>query len=361
MPAYKTENGMWYVSFYFKDISGKNVKKKKTGFATKKTALNWERQFIQVHSGTLNMNFESFVKLYLDDVKPRLKYTTWLTKERIITLKIEPYFCKRDIADITAPDIIKWQNTIMGETNQKGEPYSETYLRTIQNQMSAIFNHAVKFYGLPENPVKRAGRIGREKAKPMQIWTQEEYYRFSNAIKDHPYSYYAFEILYWCGLRIGELMALTGADVDFDKRTITVNKSYHRIHGKDYITTPKTEKSNRVISMPEFLCDELKLYIKKNRKSYRPSKRLFTMSHNYLHTEMTRGANLAGVKRIRIHDLRHSHVSLLISMGFSAVDIAERLGHESIDITLHYAHMFPTRQTEMADRLESAYQQATCF
>ena len=75
------------------------------------------------------------------------------------------------------------------------------------------------------------------------------------------------------------------------------------------------------------------------------------MSRNFLHTEMDRGAAGAGVKRIRLHDLRHSHVSLLISMGFSPVDIAGRLGHESIDITLHYAHMFPTRQTEMAQQL----------
>ena len=84
----------------------------------------------------------------------------------------------------------------------------------------------------------------------------------------------------------------------------------------------------------------------------KPTDRIFEVTKYYLHHEMDRGAKEAGVKRIRIHDLRHSHVSLLIEMGFSAVAIADRVGHESIDITYRYAHLFPTRQTEMADRLD---------
>ena len=165
---------------------------------------------------------------------------------------------------------------------------------------------------------------------------------------------YKRRILYWCGLRIGELLALTGRDFDFENKTLTINKSYQRINRQDYITAPKTEKSNRVITMPDFLADEILKYLRKRRR-VTSKKRIFTMSKNFLHTEMSRGAKLAGVKRIRIHDLRHSHVSLLISMGFTPVDIAGRLGHESIDITLHYAHMFPTRQAEMADRLNMEF------
>lgn len=79
--------------------------------------------------------------------------------------------------------------------------------------------------------------------------------------------------------------------------------------------------------------------------------RIFTVTKSYLHHEMDRGAKAAGVKRIRIHDLRHSHISLLIDMGFSAVAIADRVGHESIEITYRYAHLFPSKQKEMANRL----------
>ena len=166
-----------------------------------------------------------------------------------------------------------------------------------------------------------------------------------------PLSYYAFEMLYWCGVREGELLALTPGDFDFEKQTVTISKSYQRIKGKDVITDPKTPKSNRVIQMPAFLCEEMRDYIK-SLYGVKPTDRIFTVTKSYLHREMDRGAKEAGVKRIRIHDLRHSHISLLIDMGFTALAIADRVGHESIDITYRYAHLFPTRQAEMADKLD---------
>ena len=163
-------------------------------------------------------------------------------------------------------------------------------------------------------------------------------------------SYYAFEMLYWCGIREGELLALTPADFNFEKGTVTINKSYQRINKQDVITTPKTEKSNRSITMPQFLADEMQDFLK-TLYGIQPDDRIFAITKSYLHHEMDRGAKEAGVKRIRVHDIRHSHVSLLIDMGFSATAIADRVGHESIDITYNYAHLFPSKQTEMANRL----------
>ncbi len=176
--------------------------------------------------------------------------------------------------------------------------------------------------------------------------------KFAEAIMDKPMSYYAFEMLYWCGIREGELLALTPADFNFEKRTVRINKTYQRIHGKDLITSPKTKKSVRTVEMPEFLCEEMQDYLK---SLYRVQKndRIFPITKSYLHHEMDRGAREAGVKRIRIHDLRHGHISLLIDMGFSAVAIADRVGHESIDITYRYAHLFPLRQIDMANKLNS--------
>ena len=168
---------------------------------------------------------------------------------------------------------------------------------------------------------------------------------------DKPVSFYAFEMLYWCGIREGELLALTSADFDFDKEMVTINKSYQRLHGKDVITTPKTKKSNRTIKMPHFLCEEMQEYLGM-LYGLKKRDRIFTVTKSYLHHEMDRGAKAAGVQRIRIHDLRHSHISLLIDMGFSAVAIADRVGHESIEITYQYAHLFPSKQTEMAERLD---------
>ena len=188
-----------------------------------------------------------------------------------------------------------------------GKPLSKTYLKTVHNQLSAIFNHAARFYGLNINPARQAGNMGAEERKEMLFWTREEYTRFSEAMMDKPLSFYAFEVLYWCGVREGELLALTPADFDFEKRTVSINKSYQRLNKQDVITTPKTPKSNRVIQMPQFLCDELQDYLKQ-LYGVEPDSRMFPISKSYLHREMDRGCKQTGVKRIRIHDLRHPNV-----------------------------------------------------
>ena len=352
MAAFKNkENGTWYVQFRYTDWKGERQQKLKRGFATKKEAQAWEREFLMEKQADINMSFESFVGLYEKDIKPKIKLNTWITKESIIKQKILPYFQKRKLSEITAKDIIDWQNEIRELTDCHGRPLSKTYLKTVHNQLSAIFNHAIRYYGLQINPAQKAGNMGVEEKKEMLFWTKDEYTKFSEAMMDKPLSYYAFEMLYWCGIREGELLALTPADFNFERCTVSINKSYQRINKQDVITTPKTPKSIRVIQMPKFLCDEMQDYFKMFY-SLDSDSRIFPISKNYLHREMARGSKATGVKRIRIHDLRHSHVSLLIDMGFTALAIADRVGHESIDITFRYAHLFPTRQIEMADKLD---------
>ena len=352
MPVFKNEdNGTWYVMARYVNWKGERKQKCKRGFATKKEAQEWERMFQLQNSSDLDMSFEAFTELYINDVKNRLKENTWLTKEHIIRTKILPYFGKLKISEISTKEIITWQNEMLAYRDEKKKPYSQTYLKTLHNQLSAIFNHAVRYYELRYNPDPKVGNMGSEEHKEMLFWTKEEYKKFSYEMMDKPVSFYAFEMLYWCGIREGELLALTAADFNFDKETVTINKSYQRLHGEDVITTPKTKKSNRTIKMPHFLCEEMQEYLGM-LYGLKKKDRIFTVTKSYLHHEMDRGAEAAGVKRIRIHDLRHSHISLLIDMGFSAVAIADRVGHESIDITYQYAHLFPSKQTEMADRLD---------
>jgi integrase len=291
------------------------------------------------------------VEIFEEDRKKRIKENTWATKSHIIRTKILPYFGERKIGDIEPKDVIAWQNELLDYRDENGEGYAAGYLKTIHAQLSAIFNHAVRYYHLPFNPASRAGGMGGEDHKEMQYWTKEEYLKFADVMMDKPVSYYAFEVLYWTGIRCGELLALTPADFNFERQELTISKSYQRLKGRDVITSPKTPKSNRTIKLPKFLCDEMKEYFGMLYE-IKDSDRIFTVSKSYLHHEMDRGAKTAGVKRIRIHDLRHSAVSLLIEMGFSALAIAERMGHESIDITYRYAHLFPTRQTEMAEKLD---------
>lgn len=350
MAVYK-DGDKWRVIYRYTNWQGERKQTQKRGFKTKREAQQWEREVMLKSESKLDMTFASFFEVYEADKKKRVKENTWESKSHIIRTKILPYFGNRKIAEIEPKDVIAWQSKLLGYQGENGEVYSPTYLKTIHSQLSAIFNHAVRFYHLPSNPAQKAGTMGCEEHKEMLFWTKEEYLKFADAMMDKPRSYYAFEMLYWCGVRMGELLALTPVDFDFERQTVTINKSYQRLKGRDVITSPKTVKSNRTIKMPEFLCEEMRDYI---RMLYEvgANERIFQLTKSYLHHEMDRGAKEAGVKRIRIHDLRHSHISLLIEMGFSALAIADRVGHESIDITYRYAHLFPNKQTEMANQLD---------
>ena len=349
MAVYKEEN-TWRAVYRYTDWQGQRKQTQKRGFATKREAQAWEREQLNKAASDLDMTFESFIELYVTDMKGRIKENTWHSKEHIIRTKLLPYFGKRKINTIVPKDVIAWQNEMMNMRDKSGKAFSPVYLKTLHNQLSAVFNHAVKYYGLKENPAAKVGNMGKSKNREMLFWTQEEYMKFASEIMDKPRSFYAFEILYWCGIREGELLALTPEDFDLEKGTVRINKSYQRLNGQDIITDPKTPKSNRIVQMPDFLVEEMKDYM---QKLYRiePKDRLFDVTKYYLHHEMTRGTAAAGVKRIRIHDLRHSHISLLIQQGYSAVAIADRVGHESIEITYRYAHLFPTTQTEIAKTL----------
>ena len=343
--------GKWRVVYRYTDWTGETHQSSKRGFSTKREAQMWERELLLKKEAKLDMTFESFYEIYVEDMQNRIRDNTWGTKTNIARTKILPYFGKRKIGEIEPRDIIAWQNELLAIRQSNGKPYSASYLQKIHSQLSAIFNHAVNFYHLPSNPAQKAGNMGKEEHREMLFWTKEEYLKFADVMMDKPVSYYAFEILYWCGLRMGELLALTPADFNFETHTLRINKSYQRLHREDMITPPKTLKSNRTIKMPQFLCDEMQDYLK---MLYEPKEdeRIFTISKSYLHHEMNRGSKVSGVKRIRVHDLRHSHVSLLINMGFTVLAIADRMGHESIDITYRYAHLFPSEQTQMAEQLD---------
>ena len=181
MPVFKDEaRGTWYVMVRYQDWTGERKQKCKRGFATKREAQEWERSFQMQTSGDLDMTFEAFTELYTKDMKPRLKENTWLTKENIIQKKILPYFGKRKISEITTKDVIAWQNELLAYRDEKRKPYSATYLKTLHNQLSAIFNHAVRFYELRSNPAAKAGNMGSEERKEMLFWTKAEYQKFAD-------------------------------------------------------------------------------------------------------------------------------------------------------------------------------------
>jgi integrase len=344
--AKKDKNGTWHIQYRWTDWTGTKRKSQKRGFKTKKEAEEWYAHFILQQSSDPTMPLKDFWVIYKEDMEKRLRKTTMKQKEYIVNDKIIPYFGDTSLNEISAPMIRKWQ----GEMLKKG--FKPTYLKTINNQLSAMMNYAVNFYDLRSNPCHKAGSMGKSRADERPYWTLEEFQKFSDALIDKQDSWIAFQILFWTGMRLGELLALQVKDIDFDKGTITVDESLARVDGEDLITAPKTESSVRVITIHNELMEEIREYIDTLYRA-RPGTRIFAgRTKSFFEHEMERGIKLSGVRKITVHCTRHSHASMLVQMGISPIEIAKRLGHGKVTTTIEtYCHQSMDAQIKIADRL----------
>ena len=340
---------MWYAAFNYTDWTGKYKHTCKRGFKTQREAKEYERSILDQQNTSSDILFSSLVENYLDDMSHRLKPTTIENKRNIIETKLLPYFSLLKVCDIDTIKVRKWQNELLSFRDETGKPYSQTYLKTVNNQLSAIMNYAVKHYSLTSNPCSVAGSIGKSKAGEMKYWTQEQYELFSHHIQKSALKL-AFDILFYSGIRSGELLALTPADILSDKR-ISINKNFAKVKGEELFLVPKTPKSKRKVSIPEFLYDDIQEYISKIG-GIEQGDRIFYFTKSALEKEIKNVAKKAGLPEIRVHDLRHSHASMLIDMGFDILEISERLGHESVKTTLDtYSHLYPEKDTKLAGAL----------
>lgn len=197
MPA--TRDGKtWRSQFYYEDWQGVRHKKNKRGFKTKAEAEEWERNFRQQQRKDLDINFENFVEIYFSDVENRLRESTIKNKRYVFDLKVTPYFKKKKMCEIKTSDIRAWQNELIKQG------YAPTYLKSINNQLAALFNYAVRYYDLKDNPCRKAGSIGKSKADDMEFWTKQEFKQFLPSMDKKPEARMAFMLLYWTGMRIGD-------------------------------------------------------------------------------------------------------------------------------------------------------------
>lgn len=356
MPAIRDkERGTWIAQFYYTNSEGQRKRKRKRGFRLKREALEYEYDFLANHKDDISMTFENFTRLYLEDIRYRIKESSFEQKKYVLEKKVLPYFKGWHISNIKPKDIRKWQNTLLGYRNKEGKGYANTYLKSIYNQLNAVFNFAVRFYDLKENPCIKAGSIGQLKGETKNIWTLNDFYKFCNEIKDYnPAHEIAIETLFFSGLRIGELLALTPKDIDYDKNIIHVTKTFSKLHGKEIISDPKTKKSKRDVHIPKSLSNNLREYVNNNYFKINEKGRLFPFTSGALNYSLKTYSDKANVPKIRIHDLRHSHTSLLVDLGFNANLIADRLGHEKIETTLGiYTHLYPKKRREVSDKLET--------
>ena len=183
MGVYKdNKTNTWRVIYRYTDWTGEQKQSSRRGFASKHEAQAWEREQMNKVTADLDMSFASFVEHYTEDLKTRLKENPWSTKDHIIRTKLIPYFGKLKMCAVTPQIVMTWQNEMLRFRDKDGKSYSPVYLRTVQNQLTAIFNHAMKYYNLRENHCIKAGPLGKKKSREMLFWTKEEYLKFADAM-----------------------------------------------------------------------------------------------------------------------------------------------------------------------------------
>lgn len=349
MPAYLDEKSKtWYLLFYYQDWQGVRKKKHKRGFKLKREAEKWEREFLLKNAGNPEMTFESLVQLYFEDMAHHIRASTMATKKNMIETHILPYFKVKQIAEISNADVRRWQNKMLEKRTKSGEPYKPTYLRSVNSQLSAVFNFAVEFYHLPSNPCSKVKSIGKKKADEMKFWTLDQFNQFIAHEESRAY-HLAFMTLYWTGIREGELLALTPKKILDDTKSLNIIHTYKRENGEDVFDATKNSR-DRQVAMPDFLYQEMKSYIAA-LYGITPDDRIFYFTKYALLQEMDRIAPASGVERIRIHDLRHSHVSLLIELGYRTHAIANRIGDTPMEVDKTYAHLYPNKAQDVAVEL----------
>ncbi len=303
---------------------------------------------MQVQQADMDMEFGKFVDVYFADKATRLRARTVETKKTMMDAKIIPYFGKCRMNAIKPADIMMWQNDMMSQG------YKPTYLRMLQNQVTAVFNHAERFYGLKDNPCKKIDKMGKANAKELNFWTKSEYDIFIQSFDEKEEMYrMIYQMLFWLGCRVGELLALCYGDIDFQNGTVSITKTFYRRNKTDYITAPKTESSNRIVTMPNFLVKELKDYTNKVYE-LKAEERIFPITDRAIQKRMKQKVEKLGLKSIRVHDLRHSHIAFLIEKGTQPLIISKRVGHDSVMTTMNiYGHLYPDKQKQLADMLNA--------
>lgn len=404
-------NGKWYFRIkYYEDEQYRDIRKR--GFTTKKEAKLAEAAFeTELFKGKSNEFFqpvcepinepieetikelkENFEKVdkgkgilvkelyeeYVKYISTRLKAGSVRSASDVLRIFVLPDFGEREVASLSTKDILDWQEKIIA----KGFGYK--YKSKIYCGFTAMLNYGIKFHDIKENVVSRVGNFkNTDRKKEMLFWSEEEFKQFYAVIDDDLFRVY-FSFLYLTGCRKGESLALTWNDIDFVRREVRINKSlnrkqktkgekqtvnvptvasdlgWHISESRSYeITTPKNKSSYRNILMPMNLVNMLWEHQKRSKEEYGYTPEWFVfggaepLSDQTIRRRLNEYADKAGVKRIRVHDIRHSHASLLINKGQNILIVSQRLGHSDVTQTLNtYSHLMPNVQKQIINALD---------
>lgn len=360
-PIKKANNGTYYfrANLGYDAVTGKQIQKYRSGFTTKKEARAEYSKLILAAEEGLAMekkqpSFKQFIEeIYLPWYKTQVKESTY--KNRLNTIeKHFKFFYRKKVNEIEPIHVQTWQLKL-------AKDYSPNYVRIIQGMLSLAFDRAIILGLAKKNPARMVGNIKSKKVK-VDFWTLEEFQKVISLLyKGDYYEHYlfiCFWLLFTTGLRIGEAAALQWEDIDFESGIISVTKTLYYKSMNDYkFVDPKTSASIRTVVIDEDTIRELKDWMEVQKKVLKDCN--FVLSYSGIPTSkhtlpraLEKLAGLAGVHRIKIHALRHSHVALLISMGVNPLIVKDRLGHEKIQTTLGtYGHLYPNSNFEVAKML----------
>lgn len=368
MPSYEQnkQSKLWSVRFREVGEDGLQHQKRLSGFKTKRLAQLGYEDYVIEQSNKANeppppepekinpddMPFSELAERYCKYLASRTRESTLETLSNKIDNRITPYFGSRPLSSITPATVLDWIQSLEG--------YSDRYIKDLFAQLKAIYSFGTKYHDITDIMVKVDRPRVRQQKKEMLFWELDEFERFIEHVEQNTFRLF-FCTLYFTGCRRGEGHALLWEDIDLTTRTIRINKSMTNktSDGPFKITAPKNLSSVRTVSIPSYLCEALTEY-----KTSLPSDQAQPQSFAFggdrpLPTTSTdrvfaKACTAAGVKQIRIHDLRHSCASLLISRGVSIVAVSKRLGHATIEQTLQtYTHLLADDQAHMISTLEN--------
>lgn len=342
------------------DANGSQKRYHKRGFATADEAKEWERVFLleSTTGVSSNMTVNDLYIKFMDQKKLVIRERTFYQTDLSFKKHILPVLGNIKLSNLTLEKIEKYQHDLLTVNKQNGEVLKNSTLELIQKELKSLLAFAYEKSYIKNMHIlsfKKVINIDESK-KEVDFWQPEEFYKFIEIVDDIVYIT-LFNVLYWCGLRIGEALALNWNDIDFNKKTIRINKSYSDY--KHRITNPKTQNSYRTVIMPDKCFDAVSKLFEHDKQiiGFDNQKYIFhfekPLNQDTIKIRKDRWIAEAHVKRIRLHDLRHSHVSLLINLGFSAFDIAKRLGHSVDMVNNVYGHWFQNAQNKMVDKLNN--------
>ena len=338
MPAYYDEKRKsWYVKYSAKDpVTGKRKQILKRGFPKQKDAKQWESE--QIASAPTKIS-ATFMQMFEENLKFLNSSETSANMKRSWVKKHFPY-CDTPIEKITKPMLIEWRNGLEGKLAT----------RTINRGLGYIkgtFSYASDIYGTLNNgAVLRSYKLAKEDKQEMEIWTPEEFNQFIQCVQGEYYKAY-FTFLYWSGCRRSEGLAV--CKDDFDGNKVHIWRSIK--HYRNGFLGLKTDSSERTITLDKKTMDLLQPLIDAGNPFVFGSTRSLPITN--AQREFARAIKESGVKKIRIHDLRHSHASVLIAAGVPVLAVSRRLGHSSVTITLNtYSHLLSQTETEMVATID---------